>query len=485
MGRGGGPLHSEEVVPPLTSSPRLLLVMALALSVRLAWVVTLPPALVWPDEQEFVTIARHLAASDGYVSASYRANPVLPLYLAGVFRVFGESYLAARVGQAIVGALTCVVIAATATRLLGAQVGFVSGLLLAIYLPQVYLSGVFYAECLFTFLIAVTVHCAVRSRAGRDAWPWLLATGTSFALSALTRPIFLAYLPFLAAALVLPNRADGVDRDSLARRLAMGAALVVATGVVLLPWTLRNYFVLGRPVVVSTGFGTKLWQGNNEGAVGDADDRELSPDQEVWKARVATLPAPERAVVAARYRDAERRIAALQAESGDLYAATDAVLGPLAVEFIRSHPLRTLELFVRKLGTLLLPFSKTLITNGDTTIRNRLLATAAYLPILALALVGFWRSRGRTVQLWIVYGLLGSIAAAYAVLTACTRFRLPLDPYLVIFAATALAELRGTASVEVGEERPGLAAYAPHGAAVGHHQPITDHARARRLETDR
>jgi 4-amino-4-deoxy-L-arabinose transferase-like glycosyltransferase len=448
-----------------------MLVFVVALIVRLAWVATLAPVLVWPDEEEFVNVARHLVAGDGYVSISYRANPVLPVYLAGVFRVFGESFVAARVGQAVAGVLTCVLVAGTAARLLGATVGLVSGLWLAVYLPHVYLSGVFYAECLFTFLLALTVYGAVRSlEAPARGW-WLLGTGIAFALTALTRPIFLAYLPVLAAVLVYAIRAP------LGRRVAMAGVIVGATALAILPWTLRNYVVLGRPVVVSSGFGTKLWQGNNEGAVGDADDRELTFRDAIWKARVAALPAPERDAVFARYRDAEERIEALAAEGGDLYAAQDAVLGPLAVAYIRAHPWRAVELFGRKLGTLLLPFSKTLQTNVDTSVRNRMVAAAAYLPVLVLVPFGVLWSAGRHRGLWILYGLLGSIAGAYAVLTACTRFRLPLDPYLIVFAAVALVEIGQRLVRALADKRPRLAQRAAFG--------IADHARTSRLKADR
>ena len=55
--------------------------------------------LTWDDEREFTQVARHLVAGDGFVASSYRANPVLPVYLAAVFRVFGESYAVARLGQ--------------------------------------------------------------------------------------------------------------------------------------------------------------------------------------------------------------------------------------------------------------------------------------------------------------------------------------------------------------------------------------------------
>jgi hypothetical protein len=358
--------------------------------------------------------------------------------------------------------------------------------LLAVYVPHVYLSGVFYAECIFTLLVALTVDFAVRTV--DDPRPrWLVATAVSFALAALTRPIFLAYLPALAAALAYAARGSG------GRRVALGAGLVAVVVIALAPWTLRNYLVLDRPVVVSSGFGTKLWQGHNEGSVGDADDRELSFDQDVWRERIAALPPAERTAVEARYRDAAARIAALAAEHGDVHHASDVVLGPLAVEFMRTHPFRTVDLFARKLWTLFLPFSKTLVTNPDTTLLKKTVATAAYLPILAFAMLGLWSSAGRTRGLWVIHALLLSIAATYALLTACTRFRLPLDPYLILFAAAAIIPLGERArnalveraSAEVRDERPRLSANASHRAAVGHDQPIGDHARARRLEADR
>jgi 4-amino-4-deoxy-L-arabinose transferase-like glycosyltransferase len=453
-----------------------LSIFAIALAVRVAWIVTLPETLVWADEHEFVSVARHLASGDGYVSGSYRANPVLPGYLAVVFRLFGEHYLVARLGQAFMGALTCVLVAATATRLLDARVGLVSGLLMAVYLPHVYLSGVFYVECIFTLLVALTLWCAVHVLDDTPRRPWLLATGASFALASLARPIFLAYLPALVAALVWAMRAP------LVRRLASAGLMVGSIGLMILPWTLRNYYVLGTPVVVSTGFGTKLWQGNNEGADADPDDRELFFDQAVWKERVAALPAAERVAVEARYRDAAQRIEAAYAEHGDANLAYDAVLGPLAVEFIRTHPDRAFALFIRKLGVLFLPFSKTLTTNIDTSSLKRSAAIAAYIPILVLALLGAWWCRGRGRGLALVYGLVASIAGTYAVLTTCTRFRLPLDPYLVMFAAAALVELAMRSSSATHALRTPPAANAARSIDLAPGKPLSEGAHSHRRE---
>jgi hypothetical protein len=108
---------------------------------------------------------------------------------------------------------------------------------------------------------------------------------------------------------------------------------------------------------------------------------------------------------------------------------------------MRTHPFRTVDLFARKLWTLFLPFSKTLVTNPDTTLLKKTVATAAYLPILAFAMLGLWSSAGRTRGLWVIHALLLSIAATYALLTACTRCRT--RPVPVLFAAAAIIPLGG------------------------------------------
>ena len=90
---------------------------ALALAVRLAWIATLADRLAWPDEAEYAAIGRRLAAGEGFVASSYRNAPVLPTYLGLAFRLFGDGYGAPRVGQAILGALTCVLVYRTGSLL--------------------------------------------------------------------------------------------------------------------------------------------------------------------------------------------------------------------------------------------------------------------------------------------------------------------------------------------------------------------------------
>jgi 4-amino-4-deoxy-L-arabinose transferase-like glycosyltransferase len=425
----------EPGAPRVPSLRALILgLFVLALLARLAWVMTLAGPLTWDDEREFADVARHLVAGDGFISSSYRANPVLPAYLALVFRVFGENYLAARVGQALFGALTCVLVALIAHRLFGATVAVVSATLVALYPPHVYLSGVFYVECLFTLTIAATVYLALRAADAAGATGWAFATGVSFAIATLTRAIFIAYLPFLLLALLW---AHGGTR----RGVAPCAALLLGVVLVISPWSLRNYAAYGRPILVSSGLGTKLWQGNNELTAGDADDRELYWYTAKWKERAESLDAGAQQDLAARYADIAARVQQAEDRTGDHYMATDQVLMPIALRYMAAHPGRTVELFVKKLVTLFSPFSKTLTTNAYTTSTYRLIAQISFLPLLVLAIVGVWFAGRRDRRITVLYALLASIVVAYGLLNTCTRFRLPLDPFFIILASLPLARM--------------------------------------------
>jgi 4-amino-4-deoxy-L-arabinose transferase-like glycosyltransferase len=117
-------------------------IFVLALALRLGWVLALDNHLTWIDEREFAAVGEHLARGEGYLSTSSRANPVLPYYLGVAFRLFGSNYVAARVGQSILGALTCVLVYRLGSVLVDSATGVLSSVLLASYPLHIYLAGV-------------------------------------------------------------------------------------------------------------------------------------------------------------------------------------------------------------------------------------------------------------------------------------------------------------------------------------------------------
>ena len=428
------------------------LIFALALAFRLAFVVTLPDRLAWPDEREYVAIGHRLAAGQGFVAESYRSAPVLPVYLGLVFRAFGESYLAARIGQAVLGALTCVLVYRAASVLASPAVGALTATLLAVYPPHIYLAGVFYTACLESFLCASCVHLAARVLRARGGTGTAGLCGVALGLAVLTRPVLLALGPCMAAVWLWAVR-------PWRRTLAVCVALGLAAAATVLPWSVRNLATYGRFLLVSSGGGLTLWKGNNELADGTADDRFLGWQREVWLARLERLSPAERAALVDKYALVNERILAREREVGDHYLAMDDVLGPVARQYIAAEPARTLLRSGRKVVTLFSAFSptETAALPGPTA----LVAATTFYPLLLLAVLGAPLAFTREVGLALPYLVVISMAAVHATLTSCTRFRLPVDPYVIMGASFTVVEilgprLIGRAAPESAPNRPSV-----------------------------
>jgi len=420
-----------------------VLIFVVSFVARAFWVVTLKNDLYWPDERAFAEIARHLAQGDGYISDSYRANPVLPFYLSLVFRLFGESLLVARLGQCVIGGLTCVLVYGIGARLFGRLTGIVAGTLLALYPPHIYLSGVFYAECMLLFWSAAAVYLAVRSMQPGGSIAWGVATGIALGLAALTRATVLVWIPCVCLAWLW--RA-GV---SWRARLPLCAALLVGSTATILPWTIRNYFTFRSLVPISSGSGTLLWQANNPFSTGiDHTDWDLYPNGSLWNERLARLPAEQRNALVAQYNEVEKRIQDLNEQFQDSSLASDRVLAPLAIRYIASHPLQTVVRSCRRLRLLFSAFSPTVSANEHTVGRYKAVAALSFYPVLILAIVGMGLGFSRFRDVALLYLLIVSVIAATSLLLATqTRYRLPVDPYLILFASSVLARLPGRLKV--------------------------------------
>jgi hypothetical protein len=407
-------------------------VFVLALVLRLAWVATLDDGLAWPDEHEYVAIGRHLAAGDGFVASSYRSAPVLPACLAVAFRLFGDGFLAARVGQAVLGALGCLLLVRIGALLATPAVGVLAGTLLALYPQHVYLAGVFYTSALETFFCAVVVWLAARVLRTPATLGSALACGVALGLATLTRPAYLLLAPVVAA---VWWTASALPRG---RAAAAVAALLVGAALMLLPWSVRNRSVYGRVVLVSSGGGITLWKGNNELSDGTSDDRFLGWGRPVWLARRERLDAAARTALDAKYEAVRARVIAHEREVGDTYLAMDDVLAPVARAYVVAEPAAFVRRSLRKVVTLFSAFSPT-STQGIGA-WSSLVAAATFYPVLVLALLAPVLASDRR-ALVLPYAVVAAMTASHAVLTSCTRFRLPIDPYLLLGASLALVGL--------------------------------------------
>jgi hypothetical protein len=133
-----------------------------------------------------------------------------------------------------------------------------------------------------------------------------------------------------------------------------------------------------------------------------------------------------------------------QREVGDYYLALDDVYGPVGRAYIAAEPGRALRRSVRKVRTFFSAFSRT--ETDALPGWSAVLAAAAFYPLLLLAVLGPAFAPTRGGGLVLPYLVVGSMAAVHAALTSCTRFRLPVDPYIIMGAAFAIVELLNLAT---------------------------------------
>lgn len=180
--------------------------------------------------------------------------------LAALFAWFEPSPLKARLFQALLGALTCVLLADLGRRLSDRRLGLWAGWLYALWGPAIFYGLRIGKPAWATALAVAALLAAVAARdcAGKPARTLLLAVlaGACAAGAWLVRESLVLWIPLTLLV--------------LGRQVGARAALVGAGGVLcaLIPLFAHNQRAGAPLLATSSNFGSNLWIGNHEGADG-------------------------------------------------------------------------------------------------------------------------------------------------------------------------------------------------------------------------
>ncbi len=382
--------------------PVALLLLAGALAARLFFVFTVPRQLEWPDPRELLAMARQLYLHGNFATMADRP-PGYPFFVAGVYHLFGTQLLTLRLVEAVVGTAAVALTGLLGVRLFGARAGLLALALAAFHPIFAFLPSTQYTEN-FSFLmlsLALVVAYSAWERGG--GWRWALA-GALLGAETLVRPNAIAFLPGfgLGWALVLHRSRRGWVAPAVIAALAY--ALVVG------PWIVRCHSVFHRWYFISAGGGRQLWLGNNEEATGDT----------------RTIQTPN-----------ARIQAALDAAPDNL--ERDHLLGRDAQRFMREHPGRAAQLYVKKLSNIFALWPDT-SSHTHIGVASTVAQGLASLVIFAGGLLGLRRLR-REPALWPM--LLGSLTFTLATALAFSsmRYRMFFEPCLILLAAVGWTSL--------------------------------------------
>lgn len=238
----------------------LAIVLAVALALRLAAVADSRDYQPMQDSVQYDRIAVSIAHGHGFGKTLFAPDrgpsafrpPAYPYVLAGVYAVTGDSRTASRIVGCALGAVSVALIYLLAAALSGPGLGLLASAIAAIFPPLVLLSVALNSEVLFVPLELAVIFAAVLYRQGRGGTPLLIAGGAACGLAALTRPNGWVLLVPLVWAVWL--RSGGLGRPLLRR----GAVAILATVVVVLPWSIRNTVVFDSFVPLNTAAGPIL-----------------------------------------------------------------------------------------------------------------------------------------------------------------------------------------------------------------------------------
>lgn len=284
-----------------------------ALALRLGWVtiatVRHGTELTYPDEQLHWQIATHLVHDGEFRTDDGRQvarMPLYPLFLAPFAALGAAGVAAARVAQAIIGALAVVVGVRFAEQALGCRAAWLAGVLLAFDPYGVYFPALLLTETPFVLAALVFIYagwCLWRSGAAKSAGlpghaaqpppavrdsttprpPGIsrrspstgcvrhlsLVVGLSAAATMMTRQSSIGWIAIFLVVIALANR----DKWLGFARLT-GQAWIIALA--LLPWGLRNLLVVGDYAWLSANGGVTLYDAQGPQADGGSDQSFLA-----------------------------------------------------------------------------------------------------------------------------------------------------------------------------------------------------------------
>jgi 4-amino-4-deoxy-L-arabinose transferase-like glycosyltransferase len=378
--------------------------IGLAVVLRLAWCLSLPDRFFWPDEGDYDAIAHNLLrhgfySLDGVHPTAFRA-PGQALFVSMVYGLVGPSISAARVCQALLWGLA-VWLAFHVARELGAskRAALWTAAGTALYPAYIYAAGVLFPVTLFTVALLAGTLGLLRVYSG-GGWQAALLAGVVLGAGTLT-------VPYLAPAVLLA--ALWLGRVCWRKALAViGVAFIVIA-----PWPLRNYAVFGEPVM-GTQQWINFWLGNNPHATPTTGSAGwmLRRDSRVWVSYRDTLRANE--------------------------LAADRLLRDSALRYVAEYPARTAWLWMGKGLNFFRLWPGTETQNDHTTSLTKCLGALSFGPILLLGVIGVWRGgldRRRAVFIAIYFVTFTLVAAATL---SKDRFRMPLDIYMMVFAAAMM-----------------------------------------------
>ena len=369
-----------------------------------------PHTLIFLDEHRFLASATRLAATGEFWAGPNRAweMPGTAIFFAPAVKLFGAdaAVLPIRLAQSILLVVQSALIGLTAQRLFGKTIpALVAASLMAFYPFLLFYQGLLLSETLFNTLLLAAIAALYwwRDRGFHFDKAFAL-TCLCFAAATWTKPTLTIVPPLLMAAAAWAAGANW------RRALVVLLAALCLYSALLSPWWIRNFTLFGTFVPFATGSAQNLYLGNNP----------RNPDAGIdWTSNAEP--------------DVVAKIHALPDE-----LARQRAFGKAALDYIKDNPTAFVAAAAKKFMRFWNVVPNAREFNSGL---YSLISAASFGPILVLSLIGAIRRWRQWRALAPLYLIVGSFTAVHIITIASLRYRLPIEPILILLAAEPLAAL--------------------------------------------
>lgn len=423
----------------------LLLLFVIALLIRVVFIFTLKDGFYFSDEFNYTVIARHIA-EHGTLPESFDRSPLFPMFLAVLFKMGGESFFYIRIVQAVVGAIIAVQIAIIGKRVGGPGVGIVAGTLWAIYPMGIFMCGILYPAILLTCLMASAVLCLLAKPDKPAYLAWVAFSGLLLGAATLTKPMAFASIMFVAFWLLIKKQPG---------RLLLVSVFLCSALMSLLPWTMHNIVKHGKFIPVESRSLEQLvpWATKQPPKLTQNKRKNGQSIQIKSDSKLVIQPGADITVRSGNQKPKEqtKRDSNL-ADQG--FANHDVVA--MFTRMAKRYPgefLSFFEIYPNRVGFLNQShrdkarrkkterFVRYIPFGSDLVMSVSMLSVGSLYLFAAFGIVSMWRGKEKRRELSLFILLVLSFALSYAVSWGKIRYRVPVDPYIILLSAWGVVAL--------------------------------------------
>lgn len=400
----------------------LIIILIVALAVRLGIGVFLgfnakpDQAACGADTVEFEYMAWSASQGNGFVLynggalTAFRA-PGYPMLLSVVYKIFGRHFWMNRLMLSMIGILTCWLVYLLALRMtLGDNVGLFAAFITAVLPLQFYWCGHFMSEPVSSFMNVAVCFLLVIAYERKSILMYFVA-GLAAGFSVLVRAAGML-VPFVYGFLLL-----------ISRRLRFGKLLIfcilfaVGTGLMIMPWTIRNRIVLDRTVLVSTNGGSTFLGANNDLVT------KFGEKWGYWVSSTIIDPVRKRTEVWSLPNESDK----------------DKMEWAIGKEYVRNNLTKMPLLIVGKFWQLMKPFPH---SANKMYVFITGLGWIFLFPLTVMGMIFIWQNKDKRDLFIPINAQILTLLATVFIFYGSERFRAPYEPLLAIYAAVAVVKIK-------------------------------------------